>query len=319
MDTSIVDGRQELAIAGFWRRIGAFFIDTIIVGIVGTAIGGLLYQWIAPIGAPARLVGLVISLAYFGILNSRIGNGQTLANRWLGIRVVNAQGQTLSLPRALLRYVVFGIPLFFNGLPLRGATLMSPVVGSLLALVVFGGGFAIVYLYIFNRRTRQSLHDLVVGSYVVRAQPDDSEARFGTVWRGHLVVAVVVALLCLGAPMLTKQLSQSQLFAGILPLYQSLEAQPHVMNAQVMRGTSSLWSSNNGHSTRRYLSAQLRLDAPMTEDADYARRIAQVMAKGDPHLADEDVVTVGLSYGFDIGIASWWTKHNYSFKPLELE
>ena len=319
MEVSVADGGQELAVAGFWRRIGAFFIDTVILGVFGMLIGGLMSPSLSHIGAPARLIGFVVALAYFGILNSRVGNGQTLAKRWLGIRVVNAQGQSLSLPRAMLRYAVLGIPFFVNGLPLPGAVVMSPVVGSLLALIVFGGGFAIVYLYIFNRGTRQSLHDLAVGSYVVRVQPEASGAHFARVWHGHLVVTAVVALLCLGAPMAAKRLTETTLFAGILPLYQTLEAQPHVLNASVMRGTASNWSTNNGHSTSHILSAQLRLDAPMTEDADYARHIAQVMAKGDPQFANEDVVTVVLSYGYDIGIASGWKKHNYSFKPFELE
>ncbi|GLQ50950.1 RDD family protein [Dyella flava] len=319
MDTSVGEGRQDLVIAGFWRRLGAFFIDSIIVGLVGALIGIVLFDSLARMGAPARLIGFVIALAYFGVLNSRIGDGQTLANRWLGIRVVDGQGQTLSLPRALLRYTVLGIPLFFNGLPLPGAALLSPVVGALVSLLVFGGCFAIVYLYVFNRRTRQSLHDLAVGSYVVRVQPEAGEAHFATVWQGHLAVVMVIALLSLGAPLIAKRLAQTDTFAGILPLYQTLEAQPHVMSAQVTRGSTSVWSSKSGSSTTRYLSALLRVDAPMINDADYARSIAQTMIKGDPHQAQEDVVTVVLAYGYDMGIASWWTKRTYIYKPWELQ
>ena len=319
MDTSVGEGRQDLVIAGFWRRLGAFAIDSLIVGLVGALIGAALFDSLARIGAPARLIGFVIAVAYFGVLNSRIGDGQTLANRWLGIRVVDGQGQTLSPLRALLRYTVLGIPLFFNGLPLSGAALMSPVIGALVSLLVFGGGFVIVYLYVFNRRTRQSLHDLAVGSYVVRVQPDAGDAHFATVWKGHLAVVIVIALLSLSAPLAAGRFAQSDTFAGMLPLYQTLEAQPHVMSAQVMRGTASFWSSKNGSSTTRYLSARLRVDAPMINDADYARGIAETMVKGDPHQAQEDVVTVVLAYGYDMGIASWWTRRTYAYKPWELQ
>jgi uncharacterized RDD family membrane protein YckC len=315
MDTSVTDGAQDLAIAGFWRRIGAFFIDVILLGIIGQVIGLLLYGALTRMGAPARLIGFVIALAYFGIFNSYLGKGQTLANRWLGIRVVDAHGQPLSLPLSLLRYTVLGVPFFLNGLPLPMPLLMSPIIGTLLAVLVFGGGFAIIYLYLFNRRTRQSLHDLVVGSYVVRVQPEANQVHFATVWRGHLVVTSVIILLTLAAPIVGKRLTQTDLFAGLIPLYQTLEIQPHVMNAQVQRG----WQSFNGQPAIHDISAQLRLDTPMTDDAGYARGVAQVLVKGDPHLAQEDVVKVVLYYGYDIGIASWWNRHNYSFKPQELQ
>ena len=38
-------------------------------------------------------------------------------------------------------------------------------------LILFGFGQAIVYLYIFNRRTRQSLHDLILGTFVTQTTP----------------------------------------------------------------------------------------------------------------------------------------------------
>jgi len=312
---SVMEGGQGLVIAGFWQRIGAFLIDTIVLAVVGVIVGGVLYGWLASLGAPARLVGFAISLVYFGVLNSRLGGGQTLANRWLGIRVVNAHGQPLTLSRSLLRYTVLGVPYFLNNLPLPAATTTSPVVGGLLSLVVFGCGFAICYLYIFNRRTRQSLHDLAVGSYVVRVQPEAAMLHVPAVWRGHLAVIAIVALLSVAAPLLADRLFQTQAFTGLLPLYQTLQTQPHVMSAKVMRG----WTRSSNRPTTHYLAAQLRLDAPMVDDAAYARGIAQTLAKGDPHLSEEDAVTVGLSYGYDIGIASWWNVHSYSFTRDELQ
>lgn len=312
---SVTEGGQDLVIAGFWPRIGAFFADVIILGLVGVAIGSVMYSSLASIGAPARLIGFFISLAYFGVLNSRIGHGQTLAKRWFGLRVVDTQGAPLSLPRSLLRYTVLGIPYFCNNLPLSATMEASQAWGMLLSVVVGSAGFALVYLYIFNRRTRQSLHDLVAGSYVVQVQTRATRIDVPTIWRGHLVVIGVITLLSLGAPALMDRLDSTELFAGLMPLYQTLQAQPHVLNAGVRRG----WLKSTGRPTAHYLSAHLRVDAPITDDAGYARHIAQVLAKGDPHFSEEDVVTVGLSYGCDIGIASWWTQRAYSFERSELQ
>ncbi|MFC5583415.1 hypothetical protein [Rhodanobacter terrae] len=93
-----------------------------------------------------------------------------------------------------------------------------------------------------------------------------------------------------------------------------MSTQPHVMTAQVVRG----WSSFNGGKATHSLQSSLRLDAPMTEDGDMARRIAQLMAKADPNIASEDVVVVTLVYGYDMGIASGWKRRGYSFRPGEL-
>lgn len=314
MDTLHGEGWPDRRIAGFWRRIGALVIDLIMLGIVGMILGALLFDTFARMGAYARLIGFAIALAYFGICNSRIGGGQTFGKRWLGLRVVDAHDQLLSLPRSLLRYVVLGIPFFANGLPMSPQFAMSSPFDYLLALVVFGGMFSIVYLYIFNRRTRQSLHDLVVGSYVERIDPATQPAPFPVMWRGHLVALALVAVVALSCPVVAARFAQSKTFAGIVPLYLTLSTQPHVITAQVVRG----WTSMNGNTTHS-LQSSLRLDAPLTEDHTMAKSIAQLMAKADPDIANEDAVVVTLVYGYDMGIASGWKKHGYSFKPDELQ
>jgi uncharacterized RDD family membrane protein YckC/sulfur transfer complex TusBCD TusB component (DsrH family) len=258
-------------------------------------------------------VGFAIALAYFGICNSRITGGQTLGKQWLGVRVIDAGGQALSLPRSLLRYTVLGAPFFFNGLPIDPQRVTSSALGYLLVFIVFGGGLAIVYLYLFNRRTRQSLHDLAVGSYVVRAEPD-TQMPLPIMWRGHLVAVALLAVTTLGSPVIANRLWQSETFADLLPIHRILSVQPHVMTVQVMRG----WVSAQGKESH-YLKSQLRLDAPMIDDDAMAKGVAQQMAKIDSNLATEDSILVDLNYGYDMVIASGWRMHRYSFKPDELQ
>jgi uncharacterized RDD family membrane protein YckC len=305
---------SPLAIAGFWRRLFALIIDLLMLGALGMIIGAVFFDPLARMGDAAKLIGFVIALAYFGVCNSGVVGGQTLAKRWLGVRVVDAQGNTLSLPRSLLRYVVLGVPFFANGLTFSPQRMLSLVLGYVVALIVFGGMLSIIYLYIFNRRTRQSLHDLVVGSHVVQAVPEHGRAAFAPIWQGHLVVVAMLALLALGTPAAARRLAGTTTFAGMLPLYQTLSTQPHVIAAQVVRGTLYI----NGTVTHS-LQAGLRLDAPMTGDEVMAKRIAQMVAKGDPDIASEDAVQVTLAYGYNMGIASGWKKHGYSFKPDELK
>lgn len=305
---------SPLEIAGFWRRLFALFIDLLMLGALGMIIGALFFDPLARMGDAAKLVGFVIALAYFGLCNSRLFGGQTLAKRWLGLRVVDGRGDLLSVPRSMLRYVVLGVPFFINGTAMSPQWIMSSMLGYLVSLIVFGGMLSIIYLYIFNRRTRQSLHDLVVGSYVVRAVPEAGRAAFLPIWRGHLVMVAVLALLALSAPALARRLAATSTFAGMLPMYQMLSTQPHVMSAQVARRRFYL----NGTVTQS-MQAEVRLNAPMTDDDAMAKRIALLVAKADPDMASEDAVRVTLTYGYNMGIASGWKKHGYTFKPDELK
>lgn len=300
-------------ISGFWRRVGALFIDLMLLGAVGWAIGTAFFDPLARMGDWAKLIGFVIALAYFGPGNSRLTGGQTAGKRLLGLRVVDGSGQALSVPRALIRYVVLGVPFFANGSSFNADLTFSPL-GYLLSLVVLGGIISILYLYIFNRRTRQSLHDLAVGSYVIRADPAVEHPAFLTLWPGHRAVVAALIVLALGAPWVASRVANSTTFAGILPLYQMVVMQPHVLSAQVMRG----WSSTNGIKSHG-MQAVLRLDAPMTEDGELAKNTAQLMAKSDPNIATEDSINVTLVYGFNLGIASGWRKHGYLYQPDDLK
>lgn len=313
MDTLHTDTEPTLDIAGFWRRLVALAIDLFLLGIAGAILGGLLYDPLARMGAFARLIGFAVALAYFGVCNSRLRDGQTVGKMLLGLRVVDRQGRRLSLPRSMLRYAVLGVPFFLNNLPIDPRWVMSSVFGALLVLAVLGAGSAVVYLYVFNRRTRQSLHDLAVGSYVVRTAPEEGVLQVRPVWQGHYVVVALLAALALSAPVVAQHFSKSGPFAGLVPLYGELSGQPHVIGAQVARG----WSSNNGSETR-YLQSTLRLDAPMVGDGDFARGVARRMAGVDPRGPGEDLFVVNLVYGYDMGIARGWTAHRYAFKPDEL-
>lgn len=300
-------------IAGFWRRIVALAIDATALGLAGMVLGAFFFDPFARMGDGARLIGFAIALTYFGIGNSRITGGQTLGKRWLRLRAVGADGRSLSLPRSLVRCIVLVAPFFLNGLWLDPRNVPTALT-YLLALIVFGGLSAIVYLYLFNRRTRQSLHDLAVGSYVVRAEVAEHAVAFPRLWKGHLVVIAALALAALIVPVVLQKVVARQDWSDLTAMQRTLSDRPHVMQAQVMRG----WTLSAGKETR-YLQSQLRLDAPRVEDSAFAEEVARQMVEAASKPLTEDAVMVTLVYGYDIGIASVWTKHSYIFKRGELQ
>ena len=297
-------------IAGFWRRFGAFFIDCLLLGIVGMVIGLVFVDDLVAIGVWGRLLGFVIALIYFGILNSKIGNGQTLGKRLLKIKVVGRDGTPLSLLKSLLRFLPLGLPWFLNKAQFPTATLSAPL-SLLLMVVIFGLGFSLIYLYLFNRRTRQSLHDLLVGSYVVTAQ-STGEVSASPIWRPHLLVCALFILSTSSLQFFVPDLAESESFSSFLRAYHAVTAEPGVINAKLNKDTLS---SGRGKTTSVNLFAFL--DAPDINNEQLARRLATIVLETDTSTMNVDAVRVTLVYGYDIGIASSWRSHNFSRTPAE--
>ncbi len=61
---------NNLYLSKFWKRIWALLIDTIVLGIFGFILGLIFKNFFISLGGYARIIGWIISLAYFTILNS---------------------------------------------------------------------------------------------------------------------------------------------------------------------------------------------------------------------------------------------------------
>lgn len=146
-------------LAGFLPRIGAALLDALVL--VGLIAAVLSVTGTKPEEARELVVAgvLLISLLYATPLISRKGehNGQTLGKQALAIRVVRADARPMTAGPALLREFVGK---------------------GLLGLIPF---FSIVdYLMPFADVRRQSIHDKIATTYVVRADavpdlPDEGE------------------------------------------------------------------------------------------------------------------------------------------------
>ena len=178
---------DEVVDAGFIRRLGAFLIDSMIVGgafymvflvvlLVTAAIASA-----RPTGEDAFLAGMalaylaypLISLAYYaGMESSKLQ--ATVGKLALGIKVVDAGGRRLGFGRAAGRWA-----------------------GSLLSYLILYIGF---FMAGWTRR-KQALHDLIARTYVVdKWAYTDQPGRQVRELNGCLVavVAAVVLLMVLG-------------------------------------------------------------------------------------------------------------------------
>jgi uncharacterized RDD family membrane protein YckC len=170
-----------------WRRLLALFVNALLLGIVSGVMCIPFFEQLSRLGPWGRLIGFCIALPYFAILESRIGNGRTLGKRWMHLQVVDGHGNTISLGKSLLRSSLFAIPLFVNGLELP-VTRTPWIVSSILSVLIFGLGGSTLYLLLFNRRTRQGINDLALGSYVTKANETGPLNR-QAIWNTHWVIS----------------------------------------------------------------------------------------------------------------------------------
>ena len=133
--------------AGFWIRVGAYMLDSIIFGIL-IAISGAVFSSIVRAGGatPEEVIfqnlglNLIIGWAYFAVQESSAGQA-TLGKRACGLVVVSEAGGRLTLPRATGRHFA-----------------------KLLSAILLGVGLIMVA---FTDRKR-GMHDMMAGTYVIR-------------------------------------------------------------------------------------------------------------------------------------------------------
>ena len=130
--------------AGFWSRLAAYLIDSLIVGAVFVLTAPRLLnidlqQWLEQTTTGADAYATVLQVAYFTLTVAIFAT--TVGKRALGMQVLRTDGGRPGLVRALVR-----------------------ALGQLLSGLFFGLGFLLIAL----RADKRGLHDLIAGTVVVR-------------------------------------------------------------------------------------------------------------------------------------------------------
>ncbi len=298
-------------IAGFWRRLLAALIDALVMGAVGSILGLIFFDPLMRLGEWGPLLGFAISLPYFCLLNSSIGGGQTIGKRVFGVRVVNASGGLISPARAAVRYGVLSLPFFFDGM-LPPPSMGWPVIRIAMEIIIAGAGLALPYLYIFNRATRQCLHDLIARTYVIDSA---TQGKVGVrpLWKWHAIVIIALTLAAIGySEIIEPKLYRASGLSGISAVVEKLVKSKELYGASV--GEITNWGSS-GASHRLIVSARWR---GRPDNLPRARaEIASMVLDQAPDILGQDTLVITVSYGFNIGIASAWRSYGDSGTPAE--
>lgn len=176
------------------RRLGAFSVDFALLYVLGRILLWALKDFFLFIGYWGNLLGALILLAYFGIQNSRIGKGRTLGKRLFYIKVLGKDGGYISLKRSLVRTAILITPLLIS-FPWIPYHVSGKLLFSLLLNLYFFSGIVIPYLYLFNTKSRQSLHDLFTGTMVALGEGELKGLLIPALHKGHRTFFTLLILI----------------------------------------------------------------------------------------------------------------------------
>ena len=295
--------------AGRWRRLFAFVLDSILLGVVASTMCAFFFEPLTHLGAWGRPVGCLIAVLYFGLMDGQPGEGQSLGKRLMRVRVVDAQGRTLAAGKSFLRAAVFCLPYFLNGIVLSST--QTPVaVTWLLSALVFGVGGATAYLLLFNGQTHQGLHDLAAGSYVTNAVEVESIERRG-IWPRHwAILAALLVVFVMGGGLLTRWFSSLRPFPELLEDVRLVEQMPKVESA----GVQSL-TRFEGDVKTRTLVIRVITAGREEEEESLANSVAATVLEHDATAGKYDRLRVLVTRGYDLGIASSWQTERFEHAP----
>lgn len=310
-----------MKIAGFWARTLAFAIDVLILYLCGQLLGLVAFDTLAQLGAWGRLVGLAIGILYFGLLDSRLGGGQTLGKRLLRLVVCDRTGQRLSLPRSAARFLVLGLPWMLNGVG-PGPGTQSLWLSMLLSLSVFGLGAALLYLALFNRRQGQFLQDWLCASVVLKKQPLDAATLPLDVitlpqgWRGHGYVVAALLVLSLLLPLLLAPLLRAPIYAELARVQTAVSQVAGVRTSTVLEGQKGK-PEPDSPPPLIFLQVVATVDTPARMTPALSAQLAKTTLQALPQAANRGAIVVELRYGYDIGIASRWRVRTERLSPVQ--
>jgi uncharacterized RDD family membrane protein YckC len=144
-------------LSGWWRRVGAYFIDSMLIGVPAVILSEILASGSSSEAGAADLIAfmiIIVATAVYYMWTMTAWNGQTVGKRVTGIRVVKEDGAAMTAGYAFTRQTL----------------VMGLLFGWVALLLLYIPTF-LNYLWPLWDDKNQALHDKIVKSRVVLEQP----------------------------------------------------------------------------------------------------------------------------------------------------
>lgn len=295
-------------IAGFWRRIAAFIVDTLVVSIPFFILGFAFTDVSFALGPYGIFIGYGVFILYWGYFNSESRNGQTLGKKALKIAVISKDNKYLSIQNSFLRAIALGSVFILVEWPFT--PMRFPFIAQLISAAGSIGGLVILYGLVFNRTTRQGIHDLFVKSYVVKAPPKKKKAApmLPKIHKNFMIgISIVGALLIVGSTFVafsnpTFGVLGENDWENMIDVQRELVAKEGVFSAGVLR---TFFKSFDSGTTTNGLEINLWINKSCEKNPTYCEELfkdtVQIALEGFD-VEDLDVLEITIGSRFDFGL-----------------
>ena len=265
------------------------------VGLCCLCISGIFKSQIIAHPIIFALLGYALVVAYYGLCNSSLNQGQTLGKTLLKVKVIHSSGDYLAVSQSLFRAAILYAPIcLLSACQFIGSALISTLL-SFIFVVIYAWT---LYLYIFNKNNRRSLHDYAANSIVVNA--DVAIQPIQVLWKGHYIFISIITALCIFYFVADHQ-SLKRLSSGSAHLNELQSKQPNIIKIlNVSQDISDQDHKASMHMYTLYVNKYALLYTP-----DFVQSFAQHLDQADPNILSEDnMVWVGLQAGYQFGLAT---------------
>lgn len=313
--------KNEFTVIGFWLRLLTDFIDSILLGTIGFLIAIPFSGLFNSLGENGLWIGLIITFLYTGILQSKIGRGQSIAKRLFNIEVVGCNGEYLTLPKSFLRYTVIAL-LFYNGWIGTGITSLLPFLNNeifstiytLFMILLFFGVLILVPLHPLKR----GIHDIISGSIVIKKgsynsgdfEKLNSQKKIKQAYIISGVFAVTAITLSLVFVFKTKE--NNSPLSNLNYVYETISKESLLSNVKVNHNTFKV---SNGKNTSINVSGFINKKCFTNEKlkSDEKQKIIEILKRDYKDLDSCNFIKITLRTGYNIGIWSNYYNENTSF------
>lgn len=295
--------QYPLPVAGCLPRVGAFFIDVMLLAVVLFGLSLLFPSYFYRLGPNGRCIGFAVAVGYFAYFTSRWGKGQTVGKRMTGIQVTDQQGHLLPIRRAVVRSTALCLIYMLNRWqhPIFTQGVLLLFMGS---FIVLGGVLTELYSFIFNRTTRQGPHDLLAGSYVTPIKRDPYSAYKAEKTSGLHHVMMVIILLVVSVIGLLMVEARSSTSDQLNDLMQAINEDSRFVATGVSRSTNGQHLSI----TVWYLD-----ELPVDNGQALSYEVAEIVAHEYQLVGSLRTVRVTIFQAIDLGFTSRWKGVSWNF------
>ncbi|MDB4990585.1 MAG: domain containing protein [Myxococcaceae bacterium] len=294
--------------AGFWRRLGADFVDLALLAALVFPFGYLFRYPLSELGGRGASVGLVLSIGYFGALHTKLGRGQTLGKRVLQIQVLRRDGRFFSGPRSFSRYLLTSLASFSYGALLFPLGPRASEVASSTFQFLYWPMVLSYLIMIPLHPLKLGLQDVLTDSIVVRTGRYDSAAlaRLDDPKRTRLAVVLtaLASVVVLSLSWLVPQWITSDSRTRLLAIRDDLARSYELRDVRDMT-FSSTKERASVHVLRVMVHVPLRTMEDKRASEQLRAEIRARISKVAQPLSNFREVKVVLLSGVELGVMHW--------------